>query len=96
MSLVGADVGTSAVKVAAYTLDGRLLAQARRPVAARRARPGQWEVDVSDSLDAFRSALVAVTTNASVQDDPPSAVAFSSSGREVFPQPRTAPRSGRA
>jgi xylulokinase len=83
--LVGVDVGTSAVKVGAYALDGTLLAQARQPVAARRAAPGQWEVNVADSLNAFRSALAAVTRDAKVRDDPPSAVALSSSGREVFP-----------
>ena len=85
MSLVGIDLGTSAVKVAAYALDGTLLAGARREIRARRPAAGQWEVDVADSLEAFRSALVAVATDPPVQGDPPSALSFSSSGREVFP-----------
>ena len=85
MSLVGVDLGTSAVKVAAYALDGTLLAGARREIPARRPEPGQWEVEVSDSLEAFRSALAAVTADPRVRSDPPRALSFSSSGREVFP-----------
>ena len=85
MSLIGIDLGTSAVKVAAYALDGKLLAGARREIAARRPEPGQWEVEVSDSLEAFRSAVVAVAEDPLLKSDPPSALSFSSSGREVFP-----------
>ena len=61
------------------------MAGARREIPARRPEPGQWEVDVSDSLEAFRSALVAVATDPRVQATPRRALSFSSSGREVFP-----------
>ena len=85
MSLIGIDLGTSAIKVAAYAVDGALLAEARRPVPAHRPAPGQWEVDVSESLAAFREALTTVAHDPRVRADPPRAISFSSSGREVFP-----------
>lgn len=66
-------------------MDGALLAEARRPVPAHRPAPGQWEVDVSESLAAFREALTTVAHDPRVRADPPRAISFSSSGREVFP-----------
>jgi sugar (pentulose or hexulose) kinase len=85
MSLIGIDLGTSAIKVAAYAEDGTPLASARREVPGHRPEPGQWEVDVTESRDAFWSALRAVAADDALRTDPPTALAFSSSGREVFP-----------
>jgi sugar (pentulose or hexulose) kinase len=85
MSLIGIDLGTSAIKVVVYTDDGRPLASARRSVPALRDQPGHWEVDVDSSRTAFEGAVREVTAHADVRRDPPRAIAFSSSGREVFP-----------
>ena len=85
MSLIGIDLGTSAIKVAAYRTDGSPLAAARREVAGHRPLPGHWEVDVRDSTEAFWTALKDVTSDEAVRSDPPVAISFSSSGREVFP-----------
>lgn len=85
MSLIGIDLGTSAIKAAAYAEDGAPLAEARRTVPAHRPAPGQWEVDVRESLHAFREALTTVANHPRVRADPPRAISFSSSGREVFP-----------
>ena len=85
MSLIGIDLGTSAIKVVAYTTGGIALAQASRAVPAYRPEPGHWEVDVFESRDAFRAALAAVTSDPNVRRDTPVAISFSSSGREVFP-----------
>jgi sugar (pentulose or hexulose) kinase len=85
MSLIGIDLGTSAIKVVAYTEDGSQLASARRDVPGSRPEPGHWEVDVRRSREAFWSALAAVTSDPQVLADRPRAVSFSSSGREVFP-----------
>ena len=85
MSLIGIDLGTSAIKVAAYALDGTALASARRDVPGYRPQPGHWEVDVSESRAAFWSALTAVAADPALRTDPPTAISFSSSGREVFP-----------
>ena len=85
MSLVGIDIGTSAVKVAAFNTDGRCLASSRQQIMAQREGAGQWEVDPSESVRACQAALAAVGADPHVRRDPPKAVSFSSSGREVFP-----------
>jgi xylulokinase len=85
MSLIGIDLGTSAIKVGAFALDGTALASAHRAVPGYRPEPGHCEVDVLESREAFGSALREVTSSPTVRNDPPIAVSFSSSGREVFP-----------
>ncbi len=85
MSLIGIDLGTSAIKVGAYAVDGTPLASAHRPVPGYHPEPGHSEVDVFESRDAFRSALHDVAAHPSLKADPPVAISFSSSGREVFP-----------
>ena len=85
MSLIGVDLGTSAIKVTAYRVDGSQLAQARQVVPGSHPQPGHWEVDVTASRDAFRACLATVAADAAVRADPPTALSFSSSGREVFP-----------
>jgi sugar (pentulose or hexulose) kinase len=85
VSLIGIDLGSSSIKAAAYSVDGCLLANARRSVATARTAEGHSEVDVLESRSAFESALAEVAANAAVRADPPVAISFSSSGREVFP-----------
>lgn len=85
MSLIGIDLGTSAIKAVAYAEDGTQLASARREVPGYRPEPGHWEVNVLESRDGFWSALGAVAADARVRADPVRAISFSSSGREVFP-----------
>jgi len=85
MSLIGIDLGTSAIKAVAYSVDGTSLADAHCPVPGYRPEPGHWEVNVAESRDAFRRVLAAVASSPEVRRDPPVAISFSSSGREVFP-----------
>lgn len=85
MSLVGIDLGTSAIKVGAYAHDGTALAHAHREVPDLRPGPGLCEVDVSLHHEAFRAAVREVASNPAVAADPVVAISFSSSGREVFP-----------
>jgi xylulokinase len=85
MSLIGIDLGTSAIKVGAYALDGTPLVLAHESVPAYRPEPGHYEVDVTESRAAFRAALSAVAADPRLGLDPPVAISFSSSGREVFP-----------
>jgi sugar (pentulose or hexulose) kinase len=85
MSLIGIDLGSTAIKVGAYAVDGTALADARRTVAVHRPEVGRSEVDVVESREAFRDALAAVAGDPALRDDPPVAISFSSSGREVFP-----------
>jgi sugar (pentulose or hexulose) kinase len=85
MSVIGIDLGSSNVKVAAYSVEGRTLASARRSVKTARTDDGHSEIDVFESREAFESALAEVAGDAAVRDDSPVAISFSSSGREVFP-----------
>jgi xylulokinase len=85
MSLIGIDLGSSAIKVGAYAIDGTPLASAHRPVPGSYPEPGRSEVNVFKSREAFRSALREVAIHPSLKTDPPVAISFSSSGREVFP-----------
>jgi gluconokinase len=85
MSLIGIDLGSTAIKVGAYALDGTPLAEARRAAPSYHPQPGHSEVDVFESRAAFDDALRAVGTSTELRTDPPVAISFSSSGREVFP-----------
>jgi xylulokinase len=84
-SLIGIDLGTSAIKAAAYATDGSPLASARQSVPGYRPQPGHSEVDVEESRAAFRSTLSELAADPEVRKDPPVAISFSSSGREIFP-----------
>lgn len=85
MSLIGIDLGSSAIKVAAFSAGGRPLASARRTVSTKHTQEGHSEIDVRESRAAFESALGEVAANPEVLSDPAVAISFSSSGREVFP-----------
>jgi xylulokinase len=85
VSLIGIDLGTSAIKVGAYALDGTALAQASASIPDIRPAPGQCEVDVNLHRKAFRAAVRQVAREPALRADPPVAISFSSSGREVFP-----------
>jgi xylulokinase len=85
MSLIGIDLGSSAIKVGAYASDGTALAAAHRAVPTYRPEPGHSEVDVLESRAAFLSAVGEVAGDPGLRHDPPVAISFSASGREVFP-----------
>ena len=85
MSLIGIDLGSSNIKVAAYAVDGSMLAVAKRSVRTNRTVAGHSEINVGESREAFMSALSEVGGHPALAQDPPVAISFSSSGREVFP-----------
>lgn len=85
MSLIGIDVGSSAVKVAAYRPDGVLLAGAREPVIPQKPHPGYWEVEPEAVWEATLACLGRLAGAPLARDHPPEALAVSASGREGFP-----------
>jgi sugar (pentulose or hexulose) kinase len=85
LSLIGIDLGTSAIKIAAFAVDGTPLVSAHRSVPGYHPQPGHSEVNVLESREAFWSALREIAASDALRTDPPVAIAFSSSGREVFP-----------
>ena len=90
LSLIGIDLGSSAIKVGAYAHDGRSLAAAKRVVPAYRPEPGHSEVDVFESREAFLSAVGEVAGHPSLKADPAVAISFSSSAGRSSRSPRTA------
>ena len=85
MSLVGIDVGSSAVKAAAYRADGGLLGQAAEAVPSLHPVPGAAEVRADDVWGAVVRVVRRVADSPRVRRDPPAALAVSASGREGFP-----------
>ena len=85
VSVVGIDVGSSAVKAAAYSADGGALAQAAEAVPSLHPAPGAAEVSGSDVWAALVRVVRRVAASDRVRHDPPVALAVSASGREGFP-----------
>ena len=84
MSLIGIDLGTSAIKVVAYAVDGTALAAARRAVPGLPPRAGP--------LGGGRPRVAGGVLVGAARGrgrpgvaGPAGAISFSSSGREVFP-----------
>jgi sugar (pentulose or hexulose) kinase len=85
VSLVGIDVGSSAVKAAAYRAGGGLLAQAAEDMRSRHPAPGAAEVGGDDVWAGVVRAVRRLAASERVRRDPPVALAVSASGREGFP-----------
>jgi xylulokinase len=85
MSLIGIDVGSSAVKAGAYRESGAPLSVVREAVTVRHPAPGAWEADPEEVWAATERALCRLAAHQEVRRDPPKALAVSASGREVFP-----------
>jgi xylulokinase len=85
VSLVGVDIGSSAVKAGAYRDTGIRLALIREAVPVRHCNPGEWEAEGDEVWAATVRVLRQLTAREAIQRDPPRAIAVSASGREVFP-----------
>ena len=85
MSLVGVDIGSSAVKGAAYRVTGMVLARAHEAVPSAHPAPGLAIVDADEVWRATVRVIQSLTANPRVRRDPPKALAVSASGRESFP-----------
>ncbi|MBN1264674.1 MAG: hypothetical protein JXA25_04225 [Anaerolineales bacterium] len=84
MSLIGIDVGSSSVKAAAYSIEGKLLAQAGAPLSQQHPAPGLWEQDPEEIWQAAAGSVRQLMQSESMRRDPPEAAAISASGRENF------------
>ena len=85
MSLIGIDVGSSSVKIAAYRIDGKLLGVVNNELTPLHPQPGWWEQDPEDVWHATTRGLRELGGMDPVRRDPPQALAISASGRENFP-----------
>lgn len=84
MSLIGIDVGSSSVKVAAYREDGTLLAVASHDLTPLHPQPGWWEQDAEEIWQATSLGMQELMAHEALRHDPPKAIAISASGRENF------------
>jgi len=85
MSLVGIDMGSSSVKAAAYSEEGKLIGVASAELTPIYPAPGLWETDPLDVWQATSNAMRGLIAQEAVRRDPPRAIAVSASGRENFP-----------
>jgi xylulokinase len=85
MSFVGIDVGSSSVKVTAYSEDGKELGSHRKDLSARHPVPGSWEQDPEQVWQATSEGMRALAASRELKRDPLRAIAISASGRENFP-----------
>lgn len=83
MSLLGIDVGTAGCKAAAFSLDGRALAQAYREYPTLHPRDGWAELDSRRVVALIREAIAEVA--AATSGDPITALCTSSIGEAVTP-----------
>ena len=84
MSLVGIDVGSSSVKVAAYSEEGVLLGVASNGLTGLHPEPGSWEQDAAEIWQATSLGMRELVASDALRRDPPKAIAISASGRENF------------
>ncbi len=83
MSILGVDIGTTGVKAAAFTEEGRLLASSYREYALKSPAPGHLELDPHEVLAAIRTVLG--ETLAATRGDPVRSVATSALGEAAVP-----------
>ena len=83
MSVLGIDLGTTGCKAAAYSEDGRCLAQAYREYGAVHPRSGHVELDSRKVWDKVRQVIAAVASQ--TRRDPVTALCTSSLGEAFVP-----------
>lgn len=84
MSLIGIDVGSSSIKVASYSEDGKLLALFRQDLTPQHPYPGAWLQDPEEVWNTTLIGMESILENEQLNLDPPRAIAISASGRENF------------
>ena len=64
ITILGLDIGTSAIKAVLVDMDQRVVASATRPITTSRPHPGWSEQNPIEWIEAMRSALADLRTNA--------------------------------
>jgi len=89
MSLMGVDIGSSGCKVAVYSVDGMLISTESTTYSVTVPRPGEFELDSRQVLDAVYTAMRTVVKRASSDNrylhDPLKAVSFGSFSEAMVP-----------
>ncbi len=87
MSLLGIDVGTTGCKVAAFSVDGKLLSSAYREYDLRRDRPGHAELDVPEVWSRIGDCIGEATAQLP-PSDASEAISVASLGEAMVPVDR--------
>lgn len=85
MSVLGIDLGTSGIRVAAYDASGRELAGESRRLSLHRPAPGRVEHDIAEVRSAVESAVVRVAAHERLHADQVTALSFSVLGEAILP-----------
>lgn len=85
MSVLGIDLGTSGVRVVAYSAAGRVVDAAAAPLTLRRDAPGRVELDAAELLRTLEAVVAGVAAEAAARGDRPQALAFAVLGEAVLP-----------
>lgn len=88
MSLLGIDLGTSGIRVVAYSTDGRELAAEERRLTLNRPAPGRVELDAVGIQQAVEAAVLRLADSGPLAADPVAAISFSVLGEAVVPVDR--------
>jgi len=86
MSLLGIDVGTTGCKAAAFSLDGRMIAEAYREYPTLHPRDGWAQLDSREVLDRVKAVIAEAA--AQTLADPITALSVSSMGEAMTPVDR--------
>lgn len=84
MSFLGVDLGTSGIRVAAYSVDGRDLATVEQRLTLRRPAPGRVELDAIEIQNAVEDSIRRLTARDEIQADPVRAISFSVQGEAIL------------
>lgn len=85
MTLIGIDIGSSTIKVAAYNQDGSLIAVSRESLNPIHPGPGMWEIEPEEVWNRTMKGLNRLVVKPALRRDPPRTIGISASGREAFP-----------
>lgn len=85
MSVLGLDLGTSGVRAAAFSLDGREIGSAAATLELQRPARDRVELDAGELIAAAESVVRSAAAAARAHGDPVAALAFSVLGEAVVP-----------
>ncbi|MFV0451460.1 MAG: FGGY-family carbohydrate kinase [Propioniciclava sp.] len=85
MSILGIDIGTSGIRVVAFSAAAERVAVEASDLTLLRPAPGRVELDPIALLGAVESAIRRIVTHPELTDDPVRAVSFSVLGEAILP-----------
>jgi len=85
LSLIGIDVGSTGIKLAAYNQEGKVLGSVYAAHTPHHPFPGAWELDPEEIWNNTANGIRQLALSDTVKHAPPRIIAVSASTREGFP-----------